>query len=78
MPTTATTLTRELIEEALAAFERLTPEQKAHHRHAQRISFAYGNLALSSNYRDADSERLYLLRKEVEAAAGPCPCGACD
>jgi hypothetical protein len=53
---------------AVAAFEALTPDQQAHHRHLQRISFAIGNVAM---------EHPEELRIAIERAAGPCPCSAC-
>lgn len=72
--------------EAHDAFARLTPDQQVHHRHQQRTSFAYGNLAISRvrptgreyavdpAIHRLDEDRLMTLVKE---AAGPCPCGTC-
>lgn len=57
---------------ALASFDTMTPAQQVHHRHLQRISFATGNLAMSSRTRTAD-----MIRADVERAAGPCPCADC-
>jgi hypothetical protein len=37
-----------LIKTAMEAFNALSPEAQKQHRHAQRISWVYGNLALSN------------------------------
>jgi hypothetical protein len=38
----------ELVRRAKEAFDRLTPEEQAAHRDAQRRSWVYGNVALSN------------------------------
>jgi hypothetical protein len=38
----------ELIRRSIEAFDALPPEEKQKHRRAQRISWVYGNLALSN------------------------------
>ncbi len=38
----------ELIRRSIEAFNALPPEEKRKHRHAQRISWVYGNVALSN------------------------------
>ncbi len=63
---------QELLARASAVFDSLTPDQQSHHRHEQRISFVYGNIALSQ--RDVDEAS---LRASVREAAGPCPCAPC-
>lgn len=40
-----------LVAEAFQRFEALTPEQKRAHLREQAISFAYGNLALTKNWK---------------------------
>lgn len=40
-----------LIAEAKARFEALTPAQQQRHREEQAMSFAYGNLAMSSRHK---------------------------
>jgi hypothetical protein len=57
---------------AKTAFDSLPAAQRAHQRHLQRISFATGNVALST--RDAD---VAAIRERAAKAAGPCPCGEC-
>lgn len=69
---------RETIAKALAAFESLPEAKKIHHRHQQRISFAYGNLAMMSEYAEADQAEMQRLRTRVAIAAGPCPCADCE
>ena len=41
----------ELLAKAFAAYEAMTPWQKIQHREKQRISFVYGNLAMSTHHR---------------------------
>lgn len=62
----------DLLRRARLAVEAMTPDELVHHRHEQRISFAYGNVALSQT--DPDES---VLRESVRRAAGPCPCGQC-
>jgi hypothetical protein len=62
----------ELLAGARAAFEALSADEQAHMRHAQRISFATGNVALSR----PDLAREDIAR-DVAKAAGPCPCRPC-
>jgi len=38
----------ELIRRSIEVFDALPPEEKRKHRHAQRVSWVYGNLALSN------------------------------
>lgn len=38
----------ELIRKSIDAFEALSPSEQKEHRRQQRISFVYGNLALSN------------------------------
>ncbi len=77
----ATTLA-DLIVLAQNAFAALTPDQQAHHRHEQRVSFAAGNVALSLREPPVDTlpgETLIdTARRLTRAAAGPCPCALCS
>lgn len=66
----------ELMARAQARVAQMTPDELVHMRHAQRASFAYGNVALS--LRDPNEAALARLRADVDAAAGPCPCSACS
>lgn len=61
-----------VLERARAAVEAMTPDQLAHMRHEQRISFAAGNLKISRPDRDPAE-----IDRGVRAAAGLCPCGPC-
>lgn len=64
-----------LFARARKILDSMTPDQLAHQRHAQRASFAFGNVALSY---DAPSEAfLAQLLAYCEQAAGPCPCSPC-
>ena len=38
----------ELVRRSIEAFNALPPEERRRHRHAQRISWVYGNVALSN------------------------------
>lgn len=62
----------ELLKAACALFESLTPDEQAHHRHAQRISFATGNVALGH-----PTEMRSSIEAAARRAAGPCPCMKC-
>lgn len=42
---------RERIKRAYEAFKNLTPEDRARHVALQQLSFAYGNLACTTNHR---------------------------
>lgn len=69
----------DLMQRASAAFEALTPDQQAHHRHEQRIDFAAGNVALSWPEPDEGEEpNIDKARRIVSKDAGPCPCGDCN
>jgi hypothetical protein len=61
-----------LMSQVREAVSRMTPDEITHMRHAQIISFAYGNVALS--YANPDTD---LILKACVEAAGPCPCGGC-
>lgn len=65
-----------LLVQARAAVDAMAPDELAHMRHQQRISFAYGNVARSRP--EQTPEELAQLRAGVTAAAGPCPCGPCN
>lgn len=62
----------ELLATACALFESLTPDEQKHHRHAQRISFATGNVALGY-----PTEMRSSIEASARRAAGPCPCTKC-
>jgi len=62
----------ELLAQAQAAFEALSPDEQAHHRHEQRVSFVVGNIGLSRPDLSRD-----LLEVGARRAAGPCPCSKC-
>ena len=47
-PTPARPDLDELVRRSIEAFNALPPEEKRRHCHAQRVSWVYGNLALSN------------------------------
>ena len=47
-PTPARPDLDELVRRSIEAFNALPPEERRRHRHAQRISWVYGNVALSN------------------------------
>ena len=57
----------DLLRQAIAAFNKLTPEQKEAHLRASAISFVKGNLALSGI--EADEELIGRLYDERKAKA---------
>jgi hypothetical protein len=61
----------QLIVKALAVVDAMTSDQLMHHRRLQRISFASGNVALSTGDRYED------VKARVEKIVGPCPCADC-
>lgn len=71
----------DLLARAKAAFDALTPDEQAHHRHEQRINFAAGNVALSWKEPPEGSlagETLFQTAERLaRLAAGPCPCARC-
>ncbi len=68
------------LEELLArhreSVERMPLAARDHMRHEQRISFAYGNVALT--YEDPTDEALEKIYAGAVKAAGDCPCLDCD
>jgi hypothetical protein len=59
---------RELAKKAIAAFEALTPEEKARHRREQAISWVYGEMVLSRACRglpDLTEDEAAAQRREI-------------
>lgn len=59
----------------LASLPGLTRDEELHMQHAQRISFASGNVALT--YDDATDAQLTEIHAAAKRAAGRCPCSPC-
>lgn len=57
-----------LLTEAMAAFNRLSPAEQAAHRFEQRVSWTYGQLALSG--REVTQEQVREWLRESDAGAG--------
>lgn len=68
---------RRLLAKASDALARMTPDQRAHHRHEQRVSFAAGNVAMSWPDTINGEPAIDVARRLVLQKAGPCPCGDC-
>lgn len=68
---------RRLLAKASDALARMTPDQRAHHRHEQRVSFAAGNVAMSWPETINGEPAIDVARRLVLEKAGPCPCGDC-
>lgn len=72
---------RRLLEKAIAKLEAMTPDERAHHRHEQRISFAAGNVAMDWSalvvFNGEPRPALEVAHELARRAAGPCPCGDC-
>lgn len=66
-----------LLAAARARYLALSPDERAHHDHAQRIDFAAGNVALS--WRESRGVQMDLdkARRLASECVGPCPCVAC-
>lgn len=66
-----------LLAKAKERLDAMTPDQRAHHRHEQRISFAAGNIALSWPDTINGEPALEVATRLVREKAGPCPCADC-
>lgn len=67
-----------LFADARARYLALSPDERAHHDHAQRIDFAAGNVALSwPEPQPGDEDNLDKARRLVSERVGPCPCSRC-
>lgn len=67
-----------MLAKAKERLEAMTPDQRTHHRHEQRISFAAGNVAMSWPVDTINGEpALEVTTRLVRQQAGSCPCGDC-
>lgn len=78
-----------ILEKARAAVAAMSPDERTHMQHAQRISFAAGNVALSWPERTPEQEAaaqaagseprtaLQIALELVGKAIGDCPCAKC-
>lgn len=64
-----------LFMKARVALDQRSPDEIAHMRHEQRVSFVSGNLLMMR--QELSEEEKIALRERVRVAAGPCPCGDC-
>lgn len=48
---------QKLVDEAMARFNSLTPEQQTAHRQAQRESWVRGEMQMTKDFREGKSER---------------------
>lgn len=55
----------QLVKKAMAAFNKLSPEEQAAHRREQKISFVYGQLMLSG--REVSKEEIARVHDEMVA-----------